>query len=127
MRLLFIVTEVYLPSVVELLFLLGNLAVNLLPHLAKLQGGPQHLVLLCLQRAFGLLQALLQLLLLSLKPPPLFVQFVNGASTVSELVQQILDFVGEVLRISSVNLDQRKQIYHLVLPPDNVQLLIGLL
>ena len=94
---MFIVTQVYLPSVVELLFLLGNLAVNLLPHLAKLQGGPQYLVLLCLQRALGLLQALLQLLLLSLKPPPLFVQFVDGATTIAKLVQKVLDFIGEVL------------------------------
>merc|ERR1719350_1788199 len=64
-----------------------------------------------LERALGLLQALLQLFFLSLQPPPLFVQLVDGAATVSKLVQQILNFVREIF----------------VLPANNVQLLVGLL
>merc|ERR1719333_875335 len=53
----------------------------------------------------------LQLLLLSLQHPPLFVQGVDGAASLTELIKQILDLVSEVL----------------VLPLDNVQLLGGLL
>ena len=56
-----------LPSVVELLLLLGDLAVDLLLDLAQLQLSSQHLVLLGLQSALGLLQSSLQLLLLSLR------------------------------------------------------------
>ena len=56
----------HLPSVVELLFLLSNLAVDLLSDLAELQLGSQHLVLLGLQGTFSLLQSSLQLLFLGL-------------------------------------------------------------
>merc|ERR1719410_2765755 len=55
----------------------------------------------------GLLQSALQLLLLSLQHPPLFVQGVDGTASLTELIKQILDLVSEVL----------------VLPLDNVQLL----
>merc|ERR1719266_3059678 len=100
---------VVLASVVELL--LRNLAIDLLPDLAELQGGPQHLVLLRLEGALSLLKSRLQLLLLGLHAPPLFVQLMDGTSTVSQLVKQILDLIGKVL----------------VLAADNVQLLIGLI
>ena len=70
-----------------------------------------YLVLLLFKRAFGLFKGTLQLLLLDLKPPPLFVQLVNGAATIAKLVEQILDLFGEVL----------------VLPANNVQLLVGVL
>ena len=71
----------------------------------------QYLVLLSLQSTLGLLQGGLQLLLLSLQTAPLLVQLVDGAASVSQLVQQILDLVSQVL----------------VLAADNVQLLIGLI
>merc|ERR1719192_1980568 len=102
---------VVLPGVVELLLLLGHTPVNLLPHVGKLQLGAEHLVLLHLQGGLGLLKSALQLLLLSLQHPPLFVQGVDGAASLTELIKQILDLVSEVL----------------VLPLDNVQLLGGLL
>merc|ERR1719211_246984 len=103
-------TAVVLTGVVELLLLLGNPAVNLLLHLSQLQLSAEHLVLLGLQSALGLLQSSLQLLLLSLKSAALFVQLVDGTSSISQLVQEILDLVSEVL----------------VLTADNVQLLVGL-
>merc|ERR1719297_198197 len=104
-------TAVVLASVVELLLLLGDLAVHLLPDLAQLQLSSQHLVLLSLQSTLGLIQGGLQLLLLSLQTAPLLVQLVDGAASVSQLVQQILDLISQLL----------------VLAADNVQLLVGLI
>merc|ERR1740129_371242 len=97
-------TAVVLASVVELLLLLGDLPVDLLLDLSKLKLGPQHLVLLSLQSS-------LELLLLGLEPPALFVQLVDGAASIAKLVKEILDLISEVL----------------VLAADNVQLLIGLI
>ena len=59
--------NIFLPSVVELILFLGNLAINLLLNLSKLQLGTEHLVLLGLQSGFGLLKSGLKLLLLSLR------------------------------------------------------------
>merc|ERR1719412_3537909 len=73
---------VVLPGVVELLLLLGHPAVDLLAHLSKLKLGPQHLVLLGLEGTLGLLQSGLELLLLNLQPPALFVQLVDGAAAI---------------------------------------------
>merc|ERR1719510_1883384 len=101
---------VILACVVELFLLLGNLLVNLLAHLSQLQLSPQHLVLFLLQSSLGLLQGSLQLLLLDLEPPALFVQLVDGAASVAELIQKILDLISEVL----------------VLATDHVQLFVGL-
>merc|ERR1719479_108243 len=101
---------VVLTGVVELLLLLGNPAVNLLLHLPQLQLGAEHLVLLGLQGALGLLQSGLQLLLLSLKSAALFVKLVDGAASISQLVEEVLHLVSQVL----------------VLAADNVQLLVGL-
>merc|ERR1719229_2006730 len=100
-----------LASILELLLLLGNLAVDLLLDLAQLQLSSQHLVLLSLQSTLGLLQGGLQLLLLHLQSAPLLVQLVDGAASVSQLVQQVLDLIGEVL----------------VLATDHIQLLVGLI
>merc|ERR1719432_124780 len=70
-----------LPGVVELLLLLGHTPVNLLLDLSKLKLGTEDLVLL----------------LLVLKATPLFVQVVDGAATLTKLIQKILDLVSEVL------------------------------
>ena len=86
-----------LPGVVELLLLLGHAPVNLLLDLSKLKLGTEDLVLLLLQSALGLLQSSLELLLLLLKATPLFVQVVDGAATLTKLIQKILDLVSEVL------------------------------
>ena len=48
----------------------------------------------------GLLKSSLKLFLLDLEPPPLFVQLVDGTAAIAKLVEQILDLVGEVLKIS---------------------------
>merc|ERR1719319_1330813 len=63
------------------------------------------------REALSLLKSRLQLLLLGLHAPPLFVQLVDGASTISQLVKEILDLISKVL----------------VLATDNVQLLVGLI
>ena len=94
-----------LPGVVELFLLFSHTPVNLLLDLSKLELGAQDLVLLLLEGALGLLQSSLQLLLLLLKATPLLVQVVDGAATLTELVQKVLDLVSEVLRILSVNLE----------------------
>ena len=61
------------PGVIELLFLLVDLAVNLLADLSKLKLGSEDLVLLLLKGSLGLLQRALQLLLLDLKTSPLVI------------------------------------------------------
>ena len=87
-----------LPGVVELLLFLGHPPVNLLLDLSKLRLGTEDLVFLLLEGALGLLQSSLQLLLLLLKATPLLVQVVDGAATLTELVQKVLDLISEVLR-----------------------------
>merc|ERR1719431_1635673 len=95
----------------ELLLLLSQAALNLLPDGVELQLAPQHLVLLLLQSGLGLLQGRLQLKLLSLQALPDFVNLMNGASTLADLVHDVLDLIREGL----------------VLPPDLLQLEGGLL
>merc|ERR1719297_376878 len=105
-------TSVVLASIVELLLLLGNSAVDLLLDLAKLQLSSQHLVLLSLQSTLGLLQGGLQLLLLTLQSAPLFLQLVDGAASVSQLVQQVLDLISQVLVLAA---DHIQLLHHLVM------------
>ncbi len=100
-----------IPSVVELLLLLLDLAVNLLADLAKLKLGTEDLVLLLLKGSLSFLKSSLELLLLHLKAAPLLVQLMDGPATIAKLVKKILDLIGKVL----------------VLPLDNVQLLSGLI
>merc|ERR1719443_503377 len=94
-------------GVLELLFLLSNLAVNLLLDLSKLKLSSENLVLLSLESSFGLLKSRLELLLLNLETASLFVQLVDGAASITKLIQKILDLISQVL----------------VLPADNIQLL----
>merc|ERR1719291_1127503 len=95
----------------ELLLLLSKAALDLLPDGIELQLAPQHLVLLLLKGGLGLLQGRLKLQLLGLKTLPDFVNLVDGASTLADLVHDVLDLVGESL----------------VLPADFLQLEHGLL
>merc|ERR1719357_1384918 len=90
-------TGMVLPGVVELLFLLGHTPVNLLLDLSKLKLGTEDLVFLLLEGALGLLKSSLELLLLLLKATPLFVQVMDGAATLTKLIQKILNLVSEVL------------------------------
>merc|ERR1719367_1057192 len=90
----------------KLLLLLGNSALDLLPHLGKLQLGTEDLVLLLLKSSLCLGESGFQLHLLSLKALADFVNLVDGASALADLVHDVLDFIAEVL----------------VLPPDFVKL-----
>merc|ERR1719178_472756 len=81
----------------EFLLLLSKTALNLLPDSVELQLAPQHLVLLLLKGGLGLLQGRLKLELLGLKALPDFVNLVDGASALADLVHDVLDFVGESL------------------------------
>merc|ERR1712112_169817 len=96
-----------LAGVLELLFLLSNLAVNLLLDLSKLKLSSENLVLLSLESSFSLLKSRLELLLLNLETASLFVQLVDGAASIAKLIKKILDLISQVL----------------VLPADNIQLL----
>merc|ERR1719150_2881406 len=95
----------------ELLVLLCHSPVDLLPDLGELKLAPQHLVLLLLQGALGLGQGSLQLHLLSLETLADFVNLVDGAASLADLVHDVVDLVGECL----------------VLAPDLVKLEDGLL
>merc|ERR1719175_150760 len=104
-------TLVVLASVVELFLLLSNSSVNFLADLAKLKLSSQDLVLLLLKSSLSLLKSTLELFLLLLKSSALLVKVMDGASTISKLVKEILDFISKVL----------------VLPLDNVKLFKSLI
>merc|ERR1711971_109059 len=92
--------------------LLGhNSLLDLLPDLGELQLAPQHLVLLLLQGSLGLGQSSFKFHLLSLEPLPDFVNLVDGAASLADLVHDVLDLVAQSL----------------VLPADLVQLQHGLI
>merc|ERR1719330_2139701 len=84
-------TSMVLTGVVELFLLLGNSSVNLLLDLSKLKLSPQDLVLLSLESTLSLLKSSLEFLLLTLEPPALFVQLVDGAASIAKLVKEVLD------------------------------------
>merc|ERR1719158_56030 len=104
-------TGMVLPGVVELLLLLSNTSVNLLSDIGKLKLGAENSVLLHLKSSLSLLKSTLELLLLLLKHTALFVKSMDGASTLTKLVKEVLDLISKVL----------------VLTLDNIQLLNGLL
>merc|ERR1719471_1897002 len=104
-------TSMVLASIVELFFLLTNLTINFLLHLSKLKLSTQDFILLGFKGRFSLFKSSLKLLLLNLESTALFVKFMDGTSSISKLVKEILDFIGKVL----------------VLAADNVQLFGGLI
>merc|ERR1719232_1027265 len=85
----------------ELLVLLRHAALNLLSHLGQLQLASQHLVLLLLQSSLSLGQSRLQLHLLSLQTSADFVNLVDGASTLADLVHDVLDLIAQGLVLTS--------------------------
>merc|ERR1719436_1612542 len=95
----------------ELFLLLSQATLNLLPDSIELELAPQHLVLLLLEGGLSLLQGRLKLELLGLQALPDFVNLVDGAAALADLVHDVLDLVGEGL----------------VLPADFLQLEHGLL
>merc|ERR1719330_1049996 len=81
-----------LPDHSKLLVLLSNAALNLGLDLGELHLASQHLVLLLLQGGLSLLKSGLELHLLSLEPLPDFVNLVDGAASLGDLVHDVLDF-----------------------------------
>merc|ERR1712241_276351 len=104
-------TLVIFACVVELLFLLMDLAINFLANLSKLKLSTKNLVFFLLKCSLSLLKSSLELFLLNLQAAALLVKLVNGAASITQLVEQILDLVSQVLD----------------LPLDNIQLLDGLI
>merc|ERR1719284_1243827 len=92
-------------------YLLSNTSVNLLSDIGKLKLGAENSVLLHLKSGLSLLKSTLELLLLLLKHTALFVKSMDGASTLTKLVKEVLDLISKVL----------------VLTLDNIKLLNGLL
>merc|ERR1719158_1980289 len=90
-----------LPDHSELLILLSNAALNLGLDLGELHLASQHLVLLLLQGGLSLLKGGLELHLLSLEPLPDFVNLVDGAASLGDLVHDVLDLVGKGLVLTS--------------------------
>merc|ERR1711976_533244 len=84
-----------------LLILLSNAALNLGLDLGELHLAPQNLVLLLLQGGLGLLKSGLELHLLSLEPLPGFVNLVDGAASLGDLVHDVLDLIGQGLVLTS--------------------------
>merc|ERR1719410_2770865 len=85
----------------ELLVLLDHPPVNLLPDLGELKLAPQNLVLLLLQSTLGLRQSSFKLHLLSLHTLADFVNLVDGAASLADLVHDVLDLIGESLVLAS--------------------------
>jgi hypothetical protein len=81
------------PSVLEFLFLLLDATINLLAHLRQLQLAAQHLVLLLFQSGLSLFQSSLQLILLNLQALPGLLNLMDVATTLTNLVQEILDLI----------------------------------
>merc|ERR1719443_1900788 len=85
----------------KLLVLLGNSALNLGLDLGELHLASQDLVLLLLQGGFSLLQGRLKLHLLGLEPLADFVNLVDRAASLGDLIHDVLDLVGKSLVFTS--------------------------
>merc|ERR1719422_2955061 len=85
----------------KLLVLLSNSALNLGLDLGELHLASQDLVLLLLQGGLGLLKSRLELHLLGLEPLADFVNLVDGASSLGDLVHDVLDLIGQSLVLTS--------------------------
>merc|ERR1719310_1480500 len=97
-------TGMILPGIVEFVFSLSNTSVNVLSNLSKFKLSTENLVLLHLKSSFSFLQSGLEFLLFGFKSPALLVQIVNGSSSISKLVKEILDFIGEILVLTLDNI-----------------------
>merc|ERR1719270_3209969 len=85
----------------KLLVLLGDSSLNLGLDLGELHLASQDLVLLLLQGGLSLLQGRLELHLLGLEPLADFVNLVDGATSLSDLVHDVLDLIGQGLVLTS--------------------------
>lgn len=98
-------TLVVLAGVLEFLLLLLDAPVDLLPDLGQLKLSAQDLVLLLFEGRLSLLESGLELVLLGLEALPGLLDLVDVAATFTDLVKQILDFVGEVLVLAADSLE----------------------
>merc|ERR1711962_986047 len=89
-----------LPGGIKLLILLSHSALNLLPDLGELKLGTEHLVLLLLKSTLSFRESSFKLHLLSLKTLADFVNLMDGAATLADLVHDVLDLIGEALVLS---------------------------
>merc|ERR1719300_1826683 len=86
-----------LPGGIKLLILLSHSALNLLPDLGELKLGTEHLVLLLLKSTLSFRESSLKLHLLSLKTLADFVNLMDGAAALADLVHDVLDLIGKAL------------------------------
>merc|ERR1719195_633183 len=93
-------TLVVLPGVIKLLFLFLNTAVNFLTNLSKFKLSSQDLVFFLFKSSFSLFQSSLEFFFFYFQTTTLFVQFMDGSTTISKLVQEILDFISQVFVFS---------------------------
>merc|ERR1719300_1648363 len=93
-----------LPGIVELIFSLSNTSVNVLSNLSEFKLSTENLVLLHLKSSLGFLQSGLEFFLFSFKSSALLVQIVDGSSTISKLVKEILDFISKILVLALDNI-----------------------
>merc|ERR1719323_2860298 len=85
----------------KLLFLLRNSANNLLLNLVELQLASKNLVLLLLKSSFSLGKSSLKLHLLSLQSLADLIDFMDGATSLRDLVHDVLDLIGKSLVLSA--------------------------
>merc|ERR1719289_364129 len=99
-------TGVVLAGVLEFLLLLSQAAVDLLADLGELKLSADDLSLLLLESRFGLLESGLKLFFLHFETATCFVELMDGFATLSELVGEVVDLVGEqfVLALESLNM-----------------------
>merc|ERR1719270_2224119 len=94
-------TEVILTSVFKLLNLLCNFPINLLTDLSKLKLSPENLILFLLKSSLSFFKSSLKLHLLSLQTLPDFVNFMNGSTSFTDLVHNVLNFIAQGLILFS--------------------------
>merc|ERR1719422_386292 len=85
----------------KLLVLLSNPALNLGLDLGELHLASQDLVLFLLEGGLGLLKSRLELHLLGLEPLADFVNLMDGAASLGDLIHDVLDLVGKSLVLTS--------------------------
>merc|ERR1712152_4091 len=91
-------------GVVKLFFLLMDLSVNLLADLSKLKLSSKNLVLFLLKSSFSFFKSSLKFFLFNFETTTLFVELVNGSSSISQLVKKVLDLISKILVFSLYNI-----------------------
>merc|ERR1719348_760980 len=81
-------------GIFKLFFFLSNFTVNLLFGLAKLKLGTENLIFLCFQSTFSLFQSSLKFFLFYFKTTTLLVQLMDGSSSISQLIKEVLEVIS---------------------------------